>query len=164
MKLTPKIDALIFSSLLMVFLPVISFIKTAGASMPLKVEEPPLSISSTLAPAAYIKSNYYYESYEATQVAKEFKAIVTAYNTVAAQTDNTPCIAAANVNICERNDVVACPREYPLGSIFIIDNRQYICLDRTSLKYDGRFDISFDKDVEGAIKFGKQELTIKFIK
>ena len=79
---------------------------------------------------------------------KTFKAKVTGYNTVPAQTDSTPCIAASGDNICGRDDVLACPSEYPLGSIFEIGGKEYTCLDRTAAKYNGRFDISCDKDFE----------------
>ena len=39
------------------------------------------------------------------------------------------------------NGVIACPRKYPLGTKFIVNGITYTCRDRTSLKYDGRFDI-----------------------
>lgn len=75
-------------------------------------------------------------------------ATVTGYNTVPWQTDDTPCIAASGDNICGRDDVVACPRHIPLGTDVEIDGKQYICLDRLAKKYDHRFDISCDKDME----------------
>ena len=89
-------------------------------------------------------------------------ATITAYNTVPEQTDNTPCISASGYNICGRSDVVACPRSIPLGTWVIIDEDYYLCLDRLALKYDYRFDISFDKDVQGALNYGLQykEITI----
>lgn len=75
-------------------------------------------------------------------------ALVTGYNTVPEQTDNTPCIAASGDDICGRDDVVACPREYPLGTKVGIDGKTYECLDRTARKFDGRWDISCDKDFQ----------------
>lgn len=75
------------------------------------------------------------------------KAYVTGYNTVAGQTDSTPCIAA-NGYICGRTDVVACPTDLKLGSWVEIEGKRYECMDRTSPKHDGRFDISCDKDLE----------------
>lgn len=74
------------------------------------------------------------------------KARVTGYNTVKAQTDQTPCISATGDDICGRNDVVACPRNIKLGTKVEIDGKTYFCLDRTALKFNGRFDISCDKD------------------
>lgn len=79
---------------------------------------------------------------------KQVLARVTGYNTVAAQTDNTPCIAASGDNICGRTDVVACPRNLALGSKVEIDGKTYTCLDRTNSKFNGRFDISCDKDMK----------------
>jgi hypothetical protein len=73
-------------------------------------------------------------------------AYVTGYNTVAAQTDDEPCIAATGDNICGRRNVAACPRSLPLGTIVEIHGNAYLCEDRTARKFDGRFDISCDKD------------------
>lgn len=77
---------------------------------------------------------------------KTTQAYVTGFNTVEAQTDETPCISASGDNICGRNDVVACPRHLPLGTKVEIDGKMYVCLDRTAPKYNNRFDISCDKD------------------
>ena len=74
-------------------------------------------------------------------------AHVTGYNTVPAQTDNTPCIAASGANICGRTDVIACPRSIKFGTIIEINGKMYVCEDRLARKYDSRFDISCDKDM-----------------
>ena len=76
----------------------------------------------------------------------EFRAHVTGFNTVPAQTDSTPCIAASGANICGRHDAVACPQGIRLGTIVEIRGETYVCEDRTARKYNGRFDISCDKD------------------
>ncbi|HTZ35222.1 MAG TPA: hypothetical protein VMB84_04305 [Stellaceae bacterium] len=73
-------------------------------------------------------------------------AYVTGYNTVPAQTDDTPCIAASGSNICGRTDAVACPRRISLGTFLQIRGSTYVCEDRLAKKYDSRFDISCDKD------------------
>ena len=91
-------------------------------------------------------------------------ATITAYNTVPEQTWGDPCISASGDNICGKKNVVACPRSIPLGTWVIIDNEYYQCLDRLALKYDNRFDISFDKDIEGAKEFGKQYKEVLIIK
>lgn len=83
-------------------------------------------------------------------------ATITAYNTIESQTDSSPCIAASGDNICGRQDAVACPRSIPLGTRVSIAGSDYTCLDRTAMKYNARFDISFDKDIKGALIFGKQ--------
>ena len=74
------------------------------------------------------------------------EAYVTGYNTVATQTDGTPCIGAAGTYICGRNDVVACPPFLKLGTAVEIGGKRYVCEDRTSRKYRGRFDINCDQD------------------
>ena len=93
---------------------------------------------------------------------KRFKAIVTAFNTVLEQTDGNPCMAKSGY-ICGRNDVVACPRNIPQGMKVKIKDKLYTCLDFTSYKHNGRFDISFDKDIESAKRFGKQRLEVEII-
>ena len=77
---------------------------------------------------------------------EEIQAYVTGYNTVAEQTNGTPCTAASGANICGRRDAVACPRHIELGTIVEIRGAIYVCEDRLAKKYDTRFDISCDKD------------------
>lgn len=95
-------------------------------------------------------------------IIKSFNTVVTAFNTVVAQTDASPCIASGG-NICGRLDVVACPRNIPLFSWVRIEGKKYQCLDRTSNKYNGRFDISFDKDIQAAKQFGKRNIIVEII-
>jgi hypothetical protein len=75
------------------------------------------------------------------------RAFVTGYNTLVGQTDDTPCIAASGANICGRRDAVACPRHIGLGTVVEIRGTTYVCEDRTARKYNGRFDISCDKNI-----------------
>ena len=92
---------------------------------------------------------------------KKVHAYVTGYNTVKEQTDSTPCIAASGDDICGRTDVVACPRDIALGTKVVIDGKSYTCLDRTHEKFNGRYDISCDKDrVCPANVTGYKEVTI----
>lgn len=95
-------------------------------------------------------------------IGREIMATVTAYNTVTWQTDSTPCIAAGGY-ICGRTDIVACPRAIPLGTEVMINEKTYVCMDRLALKYDNRFDISFDKDIEGAKHFGARWLPVTIL-
>jgi hypothetical protein len=78
---------------------------------------------------------------------RDVTAFVTGYNTVAGQTDSTPCIAASGADICGRRDAVACPRRISLGTTVEIRGVTYVCEDRLARKYDSRFDISCDKDM-----------------
>jgi 3D (Asp-Asp-Asp) domain-containing protein len=93
----------------------------------------------------------------------EEKAIITAYNTVPEQTSGDPCISADGTNICGLDNVLACPRAYPFGTKVEILGKEYVCRDRLAQKYDNRFDISFDKDVEGARQWGKRHLTVRIL-
>lgn len=105
------------------------------------------------------------------EVKQTIIAQVTAFNTVEHQTDSTPCISASGVNICGSNSAIACPRDIDLYTLVCVypnrsnadDCNIYICLDRTAKKYNGRFDISFDKDIKGAINFGRQKLKIDIL-
>lgn len=88
----------------------------------------------------------------AERIGRTIEAMITGYNTVPEQTDDTPCIAASGDDICGRRDVAACPRAIALGTEIEIDGKAYICLDRLNKKFDNRFDISCDKDM--ACPFG----------
>lgn len=96
-------------------------------------------------------------------VVQTLTATVTGFNTVPWQTDNTPCIAASGDDICGRNDVVACPRVFPLYTQVRINEKVYTCLDRLAMKYDYRFDISFDKDIQAALNWGKQRVQVDIL-
>jgi 3D (Asp-Asp-Asp) domain-containing protein len=89
-------------------------------------------------------------------------ATITAYNTVPSQTDDSPCIAAGGY-ICDREDVVACPRHYPLGTRVEIAGKVYECMDRLAPKYDHRFDISMGMDIAAAKEWGVKKLSVKIL-
>ncbi len=88
-------------------------------------------------------------------------ATVSAYNSLKGQTDDTECLGAGGY-ICGRTDVVACPRHFELGDKFIIDDKEYICLDRMNKRYLTEFDLFYDKDLKGVLEFGRQEKEIIF--
>jgi 3D (Asp-Asp-Asp) domain-containing protein len=116
-------------------------------------------------PEYYNRQDSFLTTYNSPILIKEQTyATITAYNTVPEQTWGDPCISASGDNICGKKNVVACPRSIPLGTWVIIDNEYYQCLDRLALKYDDRFDISFDKDIEGAKEFGKQNKEVLIIR
>jgi hypothetical protein len=77
----------------------------------------------------------------------DLRAYVTGYNTIAGQTDSTPCIAASAADICGRRDAVACPRHISLGTTVEIRGATYVCEDRLAKKFNSRFDISCDKNM-----------------
>ena len=58
---------------------------------------------------------------------------------------------------------VACPRELELGTVVNIDGIDYTCADRTSLTYDGRYDIFLGyetKDYHEALARGLDQLRV----
>lgn len=62
---------------------------------------------------------------------------------------------------------IACPRNIKLGTKVSVDNKDYICEDRVSLKYPDRFDIFMGYGEEAynkAINYGNQTKEIKIFK
>lgn len=90
------------------------------------------------------------------------KAEVSAYNTVSWQTDGNPCIGAGGY-ICGRDDVLACPQKYSLGTKFEIEGKVYECLDRMNSRFPNRFDISMGNDISKAKEWGVKRLEVKII-
>lgn len=72
-------------------------------------------------------------------------APVSAYTLSEDETDARPCETAAGLNLCSvdlvKSRYLACPRKYPFGTKFLIAGEVWECVDRTSQKYDGRFDL-----------------------
>ena len=88
---------------------------------------------------------------------------ITAYNALSYQTDNSPCISASGMNICEAGELIcACPREFEFGTEFFINGRWWNCQDRLHSKYDDRIDLLMHT-IEDAKEFGKQELEVYII-
>jgi 3D (Asp-Asp-Asp) domain-containing protein len=96
------------------------------------------------------------------------KAIFTAYNLEASQTDSTPCIGAGSHDLCKiRNEspgkCIVATRLYPLHQLLNIEGiGECEVLDRTSQKYGSRIDILFSS-YEEAIKFGKKTLEYRVV-
>ena len=93
------------------------------------------------------------------------QVVVTAYNTVVAQTDNSPCIAANGDNICGRTDCVIANNDYPFGTKVDLEGfGTCTVVDRMNSRYSWtseiEVDVSFDKNTSGALQFGKQALAM----
>jgi len=86
------------------------------------------------------------------------EAYVTGYNTVPAQTDRDPCVAASGVNICGRRDTIACPPLLPFGTLVEVRGKTFVCEDRMARRFRGRFDINCDKDMRCPYKVAGQML------
>ena len=95
---------------------------------------------------------------------------VTAYNVGdPAQTDDTPCIGASNINICEALDKgeIHCAANFvALGSRLYVD-KIGVCIvtDRMNSRYKNRVDIAMPKDkYKEALVFGCQKLLVRILK
>jgi len=66
-----------------------------------------------------------------------------------------------------RTGYIACPRSLDLGVRVKINDRIYICGDRTAKRYDGRFDIFIgygEESYQKAVEFGINTLEIYVLK
>ena len=90
----------------------------------------------------------------------EVLAVITAYNPVPEQTDDTPHITASGERV--REGIVACPVWLEFGTIVEIDGKLYECADRMHPRYwyQNRFDILM-WDYREAKKWGKQIKVVK---
>lgn len=88
-------------------------------------------------------------------------AVVTAYTSSPDETDADPFTPADGGNVGQ--GLVACPREFPFGTMFMIGGEIFRCGDRTSKKYDGRFDV-WTATKEEAIALGKRIMDVHVVK
>lgn len=63
----------------------------------------------------------------------------------------------------QANRTVAAPRSFPFGTRVIIGGKQYAVEDRTSPRYEGRFDIYMETHQE-ALEFGNQAMKVWVVK
>lgn len=90
---------------------------------------------------------------------------VTAYNSVLEQTDDTPCITASGLNVCERsalgveNVVATNIKNLPFGTRIripeLFGDKLFIVADRMNPRFAKSVDIWMN-DYEQAVNFGKQ--------
>lgn len=89
---------------------------------------------------------------------------VSAYNSVPEQTDASPCISADGTDICRRykkGECIVATNAYPLKTRLRIDKiGDCTVADRTHVRYSHRVDLFMDKDIQGAVNFGVQKLTV----
>ena len=88
--------------------------------------------------------------------------VVTAYNPVPEQTDDTPCISASGLNVCETSRNIVASNEFAFGTKLMIDGKVWEVQDRTHSKYDYRIDLLM-YDYQEAIDFGKRTLKIEMV-
>ena len=93
-------------------------------------------------------------------------SVITADVTMYTKIETCPhhhCQTASGRYIDETDDnVIACPRKYKLGTLVIIDGKEYVCEDRTAQSIDrlGRWDIWNGNDYWGAVEWGVQRKEI----
>lgn len=96
------------------------------------------------------------------------KAIATAYNLEAGQTDEAPCIGAGGHNLCDISrekpgKCIVATRLYNLHQLLYVEGfGECEVLDRTSQKYGNRIDIVMPT-YEEAIRFGKREIKYRVV-
>lgn len=93
-------------------------------------------------------------------VQETLEAKVTAYSSSPEETDSTPDITANGERTAEGG--IACPRKYPFGTLFYINELIYRCNDRMHIRFDDRFDL-WMPNKKSAIKFGIQKQNVKVI-
>lgn len=91
---------------------------------------------------------------------------LTGYTSRPEETDDTPCIAASNVDICKlraRNVNVCASNDYPFGTLLRVE-KMGVCvvLDRMNRRYTGKqhLDWYFGKDLDAAMEFGIPDLLV----
>ncbi|MFH0840510.1 MAG: hypothetical protein V1865_00785 [bacterium] len=99
--------------------------------------------------------------------------LITAYNTVESQCDDTPCISANLINICQglaNGKKYVATNYLKFGSIIEIKDKYgkslglFEVVDRTNARYKYRIDIAFSKDqIQAALEFGKQTLLVRVV-
>ena len=104
------------------------------------------------------------------QIKRSYKTNITSYNSEAEQTDDSPCITASGLDVCERNteDIVA-TNDLPLHSKILIPEyfgeRIFYVEDRMNVRYTGtgRVDI-WMKDETNSRKWGIKYTEILVLK
>ncbi len=90
---------------------------------------------------------------------------VTAYTPSPDETDDTPCISASGLNVCEalkENRNIVATNELPLGSKVKIAGVIYEVQDRTNSRYQYRYDILMATKTE-AYNWGVKILNVEFL-
>lgn len=96
---------------------------------------------------------------------RHYSIPVTAYTSDVAQTDDTPCITASGLDVCERNiENVVAANFLPLGTRVKIPelygDRVFYVEDRMNARYNYKMDI-WMKELEDAKQFGVKYVTIE---
>ena len=105
--------------------------------------------------------NYLPENKEREYYIKEME--ISAYNTIANQTDNSPCISANGTNVCKEGNWLA-SNQIKLGTAVEIEGKTYINVDRMNSRYTNHADICMGYNIKKAKEWGRKVLLIKIYK
>jgi len=118
----------------------------------------------------YDKPNEFKDIHRKIKSEKRIKVLVTAYNSIEGQTDDTPFEAAWGDELKDGMRIIAVSRDLEKnhgltkGSIVYIEGLgKYEVLDRMNKRKKNQIDIYMGIDVKKAIKFGRKTLEIKLI-
>jgi len=93
------------------------------------------------------------------------KVPVTAYNSVPAQTDGTPCIAADGSDICKRyaeGELICASNAVPFGTHLSVEGYGLCTVaDRMNPRYTDRVDVYYGMDVSGARRWGIRTVPVE---
>jgi 3D (Asp-Asp-Asp) domain-containing protein len=93
------------------------------------------------------------------QKEKTMIKIVTAYWPHPSETDETPCISASGMDICQIKKRICASNEFPFGTKLLIDGKVWEVQDRMNPKFSDRIDLFFKnkKEVED---WGKRKIKV----
>ena len=58
-----------------------------------------------------------------------------------------------------RQGIAACGSVFPFGTVFVVQSKAYVCMDRGSLVTDGHLDLFMDSE-EAAWEWGRKNVTV----
>lgn len=89
-------------------------------------------------------------------------AVITSYNSVPEQTDDTPFDTASGTHV--HDGTLACPYAYAFGTQVLIAGKIYTCEDTMAKKYrDGNFFDIWMSDAEAAKNWGRKTMEITIL-
>lgn len=97
---------------------------------------------------------------------KVVRSVITAYNSVPGQTDDTPCITADGTDLCTTKSPTVAANWLPFGTKVkipsLFGDKIFVVHDRMNKRYGyGRMDVWFDASVAEARKFGVQRVDVE---
>lgn len=87
-------------------------------------------------------------------------AVITSYNSVPEQTDDTPFDTASGTHV--HDGTLACPYAYAFGTQVLIAGKIYTCEDRMNKKFPDRFDI-WMASTSDSNAWGTRTMTLKIL-